>query len=131
MTFDESGRVLLVKRGREPYLGQWSLPGGIVESGETLKQAIERELLEETSLVVDAHSFFTTFERIVRDSDGRCEYHYVLIDFVCRVLSGEPQAGDDVAEVRWTERADLQQADLTDGTLGVIMQAYEQGSHLL
>ena len=91
MIFDADARILIVERGREPYRGQWSLPGGIVEAGETLQQAIEREVLEETGLVVDAHTFFTVFERIMRDPKQRCEYHYVLIDYVCRILEEKPR----------------------------------------
>lgn len=125
LIFDEGGRILLIERGREPYLGQWSLPGGIVEAGETLVEAIEREVLEETGLVVEAHSFFTVFERVMPDAEGRCEYHYVLIDYICRVLDGSAVAGSDVSAVAWVSRDELETYALTEGTLGVVVRAYE------
>ena len=131
LIFDDAGRILLVERGNEPYRGQWSLPGGIVEAGETLKQAVEREVLEETGLIVNAHSFFTVFERLMRDAGGRCEYHYVLIDYVCSVTGGEPAAASDVSGVRWVGRNELAQVHLTEGTLGVVMRAYESGAYQL
>ena len=128
--FDETGRILIVERGREPYRGQWSLPGGIVEVGETLKQATEREVLEETGLVVDAFRYFTIFERIVPDRVNRFEYHYVLVDYVCRVLGGEAAPGSDVAAVAWASKGELCGYHLTEGTMGVIERAYELGAHL-
>jgi ADP-ribose pyrophosphatase YjhB (NUDIX family) len=87
-------------------------------------------VLEETGLTVDAHSFFTIFERIVPDVDGRCEYHYVLVDYICRVMGGEPCAASDVAAVAWALRDEVNGYRLTDGTLGVIMRAYESGAHI-
>jgi ADP-ribose pyrophosphatase YjhB (NUDIX family) len=125
LIFDNAGRILLVERANEPYRGLWSLPGGIVEAGETLKQAIEREVLEETGLIVDAHSFFTVFERILRDVDARCEYHYVLIDYLCRVIGGELAPASDVSGARWVTRDEIAGFTLTEGTLGVVMRAYE------
>ncbi len=130
LIFDDSGRILIVERGREPYLGQWSLPGGIVEVGETLKEATEREVLEETGLVVEAFRYFTIFERIVPDRVNRFEYHYVLVDYVCRLLEGEAEAGSDVAAVAWASKAELCGYHLTEGTMGVIDRAYELGAHL-
>ena len=91
----EGNRVLLVERGKEPLKGYWSLPGGVVETGEALEFAVCREVLEETGLVVEPAGVATIFERIMRDEAGRPEYHYVLIDYVCRVVSGELSAGDD------------------------------------
>jgi 8-oxo-dGTP diphosphatase len=130
LIFDDSGRILIVERGREPYRGQWSLPGGIVEVGETLKRATEREVLEETGLVVEAFRYFTIFERIVPDRVNRFEYHYVLVDYVCRILEGEPEAGSDVAKVAWASKAELERYDLTEGTMSVIERAYQLGAHL-
>jgi len=116
---------LLVERGREPLKGYWSLPGGLVEPGERLEAAIERELLEETGLRVKCIRQFEIFERIMRDSSGRPEYHYVLVDYLCKVVGGELLAGDDVAVVRWIPRSALPGLKMTEGTLEVIERAYQ------
>ena len=116
---------MLVERGREPLKGYWSLPGGLVEPGERLEAAIERELLEETGLRVKCIRQFEIFERIMRDSRGRPEYHYVLVDYLCKVVGGELLAGDDVAVVRWTPRSALPGLKMTEGTLEVIERAYQ------
>jgi len=115
----------LVERGREPLKGYWSLPGGLVEPGERLEAAIERELLEETGLRVKCIRQFEIFERIMRDSRGRPEYHYVLVDYLCKVVGGELLAGDDVAVVRWIPRSALPGLKMTEGTLDVIERAYQ------
>jgi ADP-ribose pyrophosphatase YjhB (NUDIX family) len=125
LIFDEQERVLLVERGKEPLQGWWSLPGGVLEAGETIHAAIRRETLEETGLVVEPVRFVTVFERIMPDAAGRTEYHYVLVDYICRVLGGELCPADDCADARWVSRSDLSHvAPLTEGTLGVIEQAY-------
>lgn len=118
------GEILLVERGKEPLKGLWSLPGGVVEVGETLDSAIRREVLEETGLVVEPVRVFEIFERIMCDGDGRPEYHYVLIDYLCRVLSGSPVAADDVSGVAWVPQADVASYRLTEGTLDVIERAF-------
>jgi ADP-ribose pyrophosphatase YjhB (NUDIX family) len=116
----------LVERGREPLKGYWSLPGGLVEAGERLEVALERELLEETGLRVKCIRQFEIFERIMHDSRGRPEYHYVLVDYLCKVVGGELSAGDDVAVVRWIPRTALRGLKMTEGTLDVINRAYSQ-----
>lgn len=98
--------------------------------GETLKQATEREVLEETGLVVDAFRYFTIFERIVPDRLNRFEYHYVLVDYVCRVLGGDAEPGSDVSRVAWASKIELCSYHLTEGTMGVIERAYQLGAHL-
>ena len=120
--------ILLVERGREPLKGYWSLPGGVVEAGEGLEEAIRREVLEETGLEVDPESVVEIFERIIRDEDGRPEYHYVLIDYLCTSTQGESVAGDDVSRTAWVRREDLVSVRLTEGTLPVIEKAFKQCS---
>jgi mutator protein MutT len=122
----ERGRILMAQRGKEPLKGWWSLPGGAVEAGETLEAAIRREVLEETGLVVDPLRVHEIFERIIRDSAGAPEYHYVLIDYICRVNSGRPAAGDDVAQVAWMRENELSALQITEGTLGVIERAFRK-----
>jgi 8-oxo-dGTP diphosphatase len=117
--------VLLVERGREPLKGYWSLPGGLVETGEKLDAAVRREVLEETGLRIQPVSMFELFERIMYDVSGRPEYHYVLADYLCRVVGGDLCAGDDVSSVEWVRRARLVDYRLTEGTLEVIEKALE------
>lgn len=117
--------ILLVERGREPLKGYWSLPGGVVEAGEGLEEAIRREVLEETGLDVQPESVVEIFERVIRDENGRPEYHYVLIDYLCTIRQGEPRAGDDVSRTAWVRREDLGSIRLTEGTLPVIEKAFK------
>jgi 8-oxo-dGTP diphosphatase len=114
------GRVLLIRRGQAPLLGEWSLPGGVLECGETLREAVAREVREETGLIVETGEMLGVFERVVRDDDGRVRYHYVLIEFLCRVVSGELVAGSDAADVRWFGRAELGALGLAADTREVI-----------
>jgi len=113
-----------VERGREPLKGYWSIPGGILETGEKLADGIQREVLEETGLQVEALSVFEIFERIMPDSDGRTEYHYVLIDYLCRPLGGRLEPASDASRVAWVSEQDLRNYRLTEGTLGVIERAF-------
>jgi 8-oxo-dGTP diphosphatase len=113
-------KVLLVERGNPPLEGLWSLPGGLVETGERLEDAVAREVLEETGLHVAAHSLATVFERIMPDAAGRPEYHYVLVDFYCTLRGGRLQAGDDSRRVEWFDLSALPKLSMTAGTLAVI-----------
>ena len=121
----DRNRVLLVERGREPLKGYWSLPGGVLELGEKLVDGVRRETLEETGLEIEPISVIEIFERIMHDPAGAPEYHYVLVDYVCRVIGGQLAPGDDVSRVLWAERADLPQYRITEGTLPVIEKAFE------
>ena len=118
------GPILLVERGRHPLKGYWSLPGGLVETGETLDEAVRREILEETGLRVKPVEMFGIFERVMKDARGRAEYHYVLIDYICKVTGGKLQAGDDVANVEWVRRERLDDYQMTEGTRAAIERAY-------
>ena len=124
LIFDEDHRLLLVERGREPLKGFWSLPGGVLETGETIAEGVTREVLEETGLTVEPQQIVEIFERIMRDAEGRAEYHYVLVDYICRVTGGTLAAADDVSNVLWVKKQDLDAVRLTEGTLGVIEKAY-------
>lgn len=119
------GCVLLVERGREPQQGYWSLPGGVVEVGERLEEALRREVREETGLAVRPVTVVEIFERILRDSEGRPEYHYVLIDYLCEVTGGEARAADDARRLEWVKRDELPRRRLTEGSLAVIEKAFD------
>ena len=119
LIFDQD-RVLLVERGRPPLAGEWSLPGGLVETGERLEDAVVREVWEETGLRVEVGSIATVFERIMLDEAEGCEYHYVLIDFYCTRLDGELRPGDDSRRVDWFNIDSLEKLSLTAGTRQVI-----------
>jgi 8-oxo-dGTP diphosphatase len=117
-------RILMAQRGKEPLKGWWSLPGGALETGESLHDAICREVREETGLEVRPMGVLEIFERIIRDDAGLPEYHYVLIDYMCRITGGTPQPGDDVCRVEWVPRKELPGLQITEGTLGVIEKAF-------
>ncbi len=124
----EGGRILLVERAREPLRGWWSLPGGVLDPGELLADAVRREVLEETGLLIEPVEVIEIFERILRDAEGRAEYHYVLIDYLCRVTGGKLQASDDAAAVKWIARDKLSRYRITEGTLPVIEKAFNRSS---
>jgi ADP-ribose pyrophosphatase YjhB (NUDIX family) len=116
--------ILLVERGHEPLKGWWSLPGGILETGETLADGIRREVREETGLEVEPSAIFEVFERIMPDAAGRTEYHYVLVDYVCRVAGGALQASSDASRAVWVREDQLPAYRITEGTLAVVERAF-------
>jgi 8-oxo-dGTP diphosphatase len=138
----EDGRVLVVKRATEPLKGQWSIPGGAVELGETLREAASREAREETGLIIEAGEVLEVFDSIYRDAGGRTQYHYVLVDFLCRRLPhpnepksgslgfptsrGELRAATDVSEARWITLDELPGLQMTQTAERVIRKALAQ-----
>jgi 8-oxo-dGTP diphosphatase len=115
-----------VKRGHAPLQGKWSIPGGVLEIGETLRKAVVREALEETGLAVEPGELLGVFERVIADDQGKMRYHYVLIDFLCQRVAGELAAGDDADEVRWFRREELRGLELARETEEVIRKGFEK-----
>jgi ADP-ribose pyrophosphatase YjhB (NUDIX family) len=118
-------RVLLVKRGREPLKGQWSIPGGVLELGETLAEGLKREILEEVGLEIRVLEIVEVFERINRDEQGDVAYHYVLADYLCEPAGGALRAGDDADAAAWFDREEVSSLAVTKGTPAVIDKAFQ------
>lgn len=116
--------VLLAQRGKPPYRGVWSLPGGLVETGEHLAEAARREVAEETGIVAEIGPLVDFHEILVRDGAGAVERHFVVAVFAGRWLSGEPVAGDDAIGARFLPLSDIASADLTEGTAMLIERAH-------
>lgn len=114
------GKVALVRRANEPLRGQWSLPGGALELGETLHAGVIREAFEETGLSVRPISLAGIFDRIVPGANGKPQYHYVLVDYLCEVEGGELRAGGDSSEVCWCSAGELEAKGLADFTLELL-----------
>lgn len=123
----KDGKVLLVQRGRPPAQGQWAIPGGNVELGETLQQAAERETLEETGLVIRAEDPIYTFDAIVKDKLGRVQFHYIIIDLTAHYVSGEPRPGDDATATRWVSPQDLAQLNVSAPTRNLLKGQFDFG----
>jgi 8-oxo-dGTP diphosphatase len=121
-------RVLLTRRGQAPLLGEWSLPGGLLECGESLREAVVREVREETGLVVETGEMLGVYERIIRGDGGRARYHYVLIDFLCSPVGGDLKAGSDAADVRWFTRDELPALNLAEDTNAVVLKGLARHS---
>ena len=118
----KDGRALLIKRGQPPLLGEWSLPGGVLECGESLLEAAIREAREETGLTVEVVEMLGVYERVIRSDDGRVRYHYVLIDFLCRPVVGELKASSDAAEAGWFTRDELPALELAYDANDVVLK---------
>ena len=119
----DDGRVVLVKRGHEPMAGHWSLPGGVLEVGETLEAGVAREIREETGLVVDVGPLVELFDRILLDDGGAVQYHFVLADYLCRPRQGRLEAGTDVDDVVLADPDALDAYRLTEKARDVIARA--------
>ena len=120
-----NGRALLVRRGGPPLEGDWSIPGGVLEIGETLVEAVRRELAEETGIEVRVLDLIEVFERISLDADGRAKYHYVVLDYLCEAMGGNARAGSDVTAVAWATDSELAQYSLAPAAMRVIEKAFE------
>jgi len=116
-------RVLLVKRGRPPGVGRWSLPGGLVELGETTAEAARREVAEECGISVRVAGVAGVVDRVIRDEGGRIQYHYVLVDYLAFAESDAICAGTDAADVRWVRAEDLHALDVTEGLRDMVGRA--------
>ena len=116
-------RVLLVKRGGQPSAGKWSLPGGLVDLGETTVDAIAREVAEECGLRIRIAGLAGIVDRVVRDDAGRVRYHYVLVDYLAHPVAGTLVAGSDAADAQWVDVDAVERLDITDGLVDMIRRA--------
>lgn len=123
----KEGFILLAKRGKEPNLGRWSLPGGAVKLGEGLKEAVKREIREECGLEVEVGEISEVVERLFLDDATNVQYHYVIIDYLATWKGGELAPSSDALEARWVAPDELDQYDLTEGTLDVIGRLLARG----
>ncbi len=127
----ENGRALLIRRGSEPLLGQWSIPGGTLELGESLQEGVARELLEETGIAVRVLDVIEVFDRIYPDpsveqkaTNARPKFHYVVVDYLCERISGEARAASDVTDVAYATEEELERYELTPTATRVLRRAF-------
>ncbi len=120
-------QILLIKRGQPPNVNQWTIPGGRIEMGETLQQAAEREILEETGIIIKAGDPVFAFDLIQHDDDNQDQLHYVIIDLAAKYLSGKPVANDDATEARWVSASELSELAVNETTLRLLKNHYEFG----
>lgn len=119
------GKALLIKRAHEPRKGEWSLPGGLVDLGESLADAVRREVMEETGLGVDLGPIIETFDRVHRDDEGRIRYHFVIVDFVCWSDGGDAAAGSDAEAVAWVTAAEIDDYKVNAHAKAVVLRGLE------
>jgi ADP-ribose pyrophosphatase YjhB (NUDIX family) len=124
----EDSRVVLVKRRHPPLQDEWSIPGGVLEVGELVREAAIREAREETGLTVEPGELLGVFDRVLRDGNDRVQYHYVLVDFLCRCVSGELTAAGDAAAARWFTRDELSALNLAEDTLEVVLKGFARAA---
>jgi len=126
----EGPRVVLVKRAHPPLQTEWSIPGGVLEVGELVREAAVREAREETGLTVESGKLLGVYDRVLRDPEKRVQYHYVLIDFLCRRVAGDLAAASDAAEARWFGKEELAGLNLAEDTLDVIQKGFAKREEL-
>jgi 8-oxo-dGTP diphosphatase len=119
------GRALLIRRGNPPLEGEWSIPGGTLEVGETLLDGVKRELAEETGIEVRVGELIEVFERIFPDGEDQPKYHFVILDYLCEAIRGTARAGSDVTDVAWAAESELQKFSLTPTATRVIKKAFQ------
>jgi mutator protein MutT len=119
------GRALIIRRAQEPRKGEWSLPGGVVELGERLTDAVRREVLEETGLEVDVGPIVETFDRVHHDTDGRVRFHFVIVDYLCRSATGDPVAATDAEDLAWVTGEELDAYGVNPHAAAVIRKGLE------
>jgi 8-oxo-dGTP diphosphatase len=122
------GRTLLIRRGGPPLEGQWSIPGGMLELGETIEEGVRRELAEETGIEVRVLDLIEVFERVIPGEGGRTRYHFVILDYLCEMVSGEARAASDVIDVAWAREEELEKFELTVIAIRVIRRAFEMAA---
>jgi ADP-ribose pyrophosphatase YjhB (NUDIX family) len=120
------GRVLVTQRARGPALGVWTMPGGVVETGETLTEALVREIDEETGMAVEPVALAGHREVVVRDDQGRVSRHFVILCFATRWIAGEPRLNEELSEARWLRPAELSSLKTTDGLAEIVAAAFER-----
>ena len=120
----DRGRTVLIRRGTEPLLGEWSIPGGTIEIGETLEEAVRRELREETGLEVRVLELIELFDRIYRDAENKPRFHYVIADYLCGLVGGEPRAGSDVTDMAFAQEEELGKFKLTEKATALLKKAF-------
>ncbi|MBW2639547.1 MAG: NUDIX hydrolase [Deltaproteobacteria bacterium] len=118
------GKVLLVLRAKSPAKNHWTIPGGCVELGETLQEAAEREIREETGLTIEAGEPVYTFDVIERDANGAILFHYVIVDLAADYVSGELRPGDDATDVCWASFKDVKRLKVSDATRKLLKECY-------
>jgi 8-oxo-dGTP diphosphatase len=120
------GRVLVTQRARGPGIGVWSMPGGVVEAGETLTEALVREIQEETALTIEPVTLAGHREVVVRDADGRALRHFVILCFASRWVAGEPKLNEELSDARWLKLAELSEIKTTEGLAEIVAAAFER-----
>jgi 8-oxo-dGTP diphosphatase len=119
------GQTLLIRRGNAPLEGQWSIPGGMLELGESIIEGVRRELAEETGIEVRVLELIEVFERVIPGDGGRTRYHFVILDYLCEMVSGEAKAASDVTDVAWASEEELEKYELTAIATRVIKRAFD------